>query len=73
MSQETDSDHIEEMLDACERAAELDDQDSAATPIQCTYTAWERSFLESVREQFDDRGSLSGRQLAILQELYDKS
>jgi len=64
---------IEDMLAACEEAAELDDTDTPATPRKRTFTPWERNFLTSVREQWDERGSLSPRQSEILTELYDKS
>lgn len=64
---------IEDMLNTCECSAELDDTDSAATPRKRTFTKWERDFLESIREQWDDRGRLSERQEEILTQLYDKT
>lgn len=33
---------------------------------------WERSFYESIAEQFEQRGSLSDKQLATLTKIYDK-
>lgn len=73
MSPHTDSDRIEDMLDACEKAAEFDDLDTPSTPRRRTFTKWERDFLESVRDQWDDRGTLSARQEEILTDLYDKT
>ena len=64
---------IEDMLRACEDAAAFDDTDSAATPRKRTFNKWERDFLESVREQFDERGRLSDRQEQVLMRLYDKT
>lgn len=64
---------IEDMLEACEDAAELDDTDSAATPRKRTFSRWERDFLESIRDQWDGLGRLSKRQEEILTQLYDKT
>ena len=64
---------IEEMLQACEEAVELDDLDSPATPRKRTFSKWERDFLVSIRDQFDDRGTLSARQEEVLTELCDKT
>ena len=33
-------------------------------------TQWEREFIESVTEQWEERRSLSGRQLDILEKIY---
>lgn len=45
------------MLDACENEARgLSD--------------WERNFVESIREQFDNRGDLSEKQTDILERIY---
>ena len=33
---------------------------------------WEREFIESISEQFDNRGSLSPKQKEILEKLYGK-
>ncbi len=35
-------------------------------------TPWEVSFLESVTDQFDCRGSLSERQLEVLERIYNE-
>lgn len=66
-------DDIEEMLEACEGQAELDDATRGpSTPRKPTFNKWERDFLESIREQFDDRGRLSERQKEILEGLYER-
>lgn len=41
-------------------------------------TDWEQEFIESVREQFDERSDklrkpFSGKQLVILRKIYDKA
>lgn len=33
---------------------------------------WEANFIQSIREQFDRRGTLSERQEEILNEIWDK-
>ena len=35
-------------------------------------TDWENSFIESVRDQFDRKGSLSERQIEVLETIYCK-
>jgi hypothetical protein len=35
-------------------------------------TEWEAQFLESISDQFDRNGSLSDKQAAILEGIYDK-
>jgi hypothetical protein len=59
--------HQTELLEECEAAAEI---------LECNggpdLTDWEREFLESVREQYDDRGRLTIRQEEILQQIHDK-
>jgi hypothetical protein len=55
--------HQTELLEECEAAAEI---------LECNLTNWEREFLESVREQYDDRGRLTARQEEILQQIHEK-
>lgn len=33
---------------------------------------WEKNFVESLQEQFEERGTLSDRQLEILERIYGK-
>lgn len=65
---------VEEMLEACETQVEFDNATagSASTPRKPTFNKWEHDFLESIRDQFENRGTLSERQEEILQKLYDK-
>lgn len=35
-------------------------------------TKWEENFIESIREQFMEKGDLTDRQCEILERLYDK-
>jgi hypothetical protein len=48
---------LEYMLSACEDEAR-------------GLTDWERNFIESLREQFTNRGDLSERQTEILERIY---
>lgn len=62
-----------EMLDACEEQAEFDDATRGpSTPRKPTFNKWERDFLESIRERYEERGSLSDRQMEILEGLYER-
>ena len=64
---------VEEMLAACEAQVEFANATRGPSPPRKpTFNKWEHDFLESIREQFDSRGSLSERQEEILQKLYDK-
>jgi hypothetical protein len=63
---------IQKWLEACEEAAEV--------PLHRGGTAFsvkEREFIESLREQFDERQTrrrpLSGKQLVWLRSLYDRT
>jgi hypothetical protein len=35
-------------------------------------TEWERNFLESITEQFEQRGSLSEKQIEVVERIYCK-
>lgn len=35
-------------------------------------TKWEMGFIESVSEQFEEKGHLSPKQISSLKEIYDK-
>lgn len=58
---------LETWLGDCEEAAQVDPS-RGGTP----FSDWEREFLESIRQQFDERGSLSERQAEILKGLWDR-
>jgi hypothetical protein len=57
----------ETMLDEIEEAAALPPERGGAA-----LSEWEESFVESLREQLDAGRQLSDRQLAKLQEIYDR-
>ena len=59
---------IEEMLETCESASNIPKHNGGPD-----FTQWELEFLESVREQFDSRGSVSEKQEQILSKMYDKT
>ena len=54
---------ISKMLYHLERYASEDD---------CDLTQWESSFIESIKEQFEEKGDLSNKQCEILERFYDK-
>ena len=60
-------DEIEELLSDCEAAKNIPSQRGGPG-----YGKKDLDFLESVREQFDDRGSISEAQHKWLQDLWDK-
>lgn len=47
---------IKDWLDQCSQSRRL--------------TKWEQDFIESISEQFDERGSISDRQEEILERIY---
>lgn len=54
---------IEEMLDDCNSAKDCSNVE---------FTAWEEKFLESITEQFDERGSLTEKQEDRLRSIWEK-
>lgn len=63
MGAEMKSDDIENAIDDCE---------NAATASNHPFSQWDLEFIESIREQFDERGSLSEKQLHVLGRIWDK-
>jgi hypothetical protein len=61
------SDKIEAMLSDCEEAQHIPSQRGGPG-----YGKKDLDFLESLREQFDDRGSVSEAQFKWLQDLWDR-
>jgi hypothetical protein len=70
--EETDRDTIEKWLSAVEENISV-----GAARGGASFSDREKEFIESIREQFDSRKSarkpLSGKQLAWLATLYDRS
>lgn len=69
---DTGPDEMEKWLDACEEVKSIP-RDRGGPG----FGQWELEFIESIREQFDDRASkskspLSGKQLVKLRQLYDR-
>lgn len=52
-------DDIEDLISDCEARADK-------------LSEWEANFIQSVREQFDKRGSLTDRQYAKLSDIWEK-
>lgn len=50
----------------------LDDCLSAISARNCPFSPWDREFLESVAEQWEERQSLSERQQDALRDIWDK-
>lgn len=72
--EETEPDTILKWLEGCESAAEV-----ALHRGGTDFNEWERSFIVSIREQYDERTEqgrrkpLSGKQLVTLRRLYDRT
>lgn len=60
-------DRLEEMLSDCEEAKNIPSQRGGPG-----YSKRDLDFLESLREQFDDRDSVSEEQFKWLQDLWDR-
>ena len=50
----------------------LEDCVSVSTVQNCPFSKWEIDFIESVEEQFSERGSLTEKQTEILEKIWDK-
>jgi hypothetical protein len=72
--EETEPDTMLKWLEGCESAAEV-----ALHRGGTDFTEWERNFITSIREQYDEkveegrRKPLSGKQLVTLRRLYDRT
>jgi hypothetical protein len=71
--EDTEPDTIKEWLEACEGASTVTKSNGGPG-----YSKWEQDFLESIREQFDEKRNdrkhpLSGKQLVKLHQLYDRT
>jgi hypothetical protein len=58
---------VEEMISDCESAVGIDRSHGGPG-----FGSWEEGFIESIREQFDERGSLTDKQIEKLTELWNK-
>lgn len=52
--------------------AALEDCETAMSASNCPFTQWEKEFIESIGEQFDERGGLTTKQEQILEKIWDK-
>ena len=50
----------------------LEDCQSALRASNCPFSSWEREFIESVVEQWEERQHLTSRQREVLAEIWDK-
>ena len=50
----------------------IEDCESARSASNCPFSKWEMDFIDSITEQFEERGSLSERQQEKLQAIWDK-
>lgn len=50
----------------------LDDCNEAKTARNSPFTPWEKEFIESVSEQFDERHTLSDKQTETLENIWNK-
>lgn len=53
----------EEMLQDCQEAASCSN-----TPL----SKWEQDFIDSITEQYEERRSLSSKQVEVLKRIWDK-
>lgn len=60
-------DDIERWLDDCDEVKNIDARRGGPG-----YSKWELDFLDSVREQFEENGGLSKKQVGILRGLWDR-
>ena len=58
---------IETWLDDCDEVRNIDPHRGGPD-----FTSWELDFLDSVREQFDERGTLTEAQTDKLKTIWDK-
>lgn len=70
--QDTESSTMERWLDDCEEVVNIDGSHGGPG-----FTDWEKEFLGSLREQFDERAGrtkkpLTGKQLVVLHKLWDR-
>jgi len=59
--------NTEEMLDDVESAREV-----APRRGGLAVSKWELDFIDSIREQFDDRGTLTEKQINVLRGIWDR-
>lgn len=57
------ADQIERALDECH---------DALSASNCPFNEWEKEFIESVKEQYDDSESLSQKQQDTLERIWGK-
>lgn len=57
----------EEMLDDVESAKEVSPKRGGLA-----ISNWESEFIDSIREQFDDRGTLTEKQKNVLRKIWDR-
>ena len=67
MQEVKETDEIEQLLTDCESA--LDISKSRGGP---GFNVWEKEFIESIREQFDDKGQLTSPQVDKLRQLWER-
>ena len=77
MAEEYDADELYEETEKETMESWLEDCETAVTASNSPFSKWEQEFIESIREQFDERKDdrkhpLSGKQLVKLHQLYDK-
>ena len=50
----------------------IEDCENALPATNCPFTKWERDFVESVSEQWEDKEFLSERQQEVLGRIWEK-
>lgn len=62
-----DKEDIQRYLDDCENVRNIIKENGGPG-----FTKWEKDFLDSVKEQFDDQGKLPYKQARILKEMWNR-
>lgn len=66
-----DEDSLEDRMDRTPKTPEMIEHFLKELQMPAkTLTNWELQFLESISNQFDERGSLTDRQFEILEKIY---
>jgi hypothetical protein len=63
---------MSKIIDNSDIETALEDCQSALRASNCPFGSWEKDFIASVAEQYESRGSLSEKQMAVLQRIWDK-
>jgi len=58
---------IEQMIDDCRSVLDIDKAHGGPG-----FSDWEKEFLDSIEDQYTDRGTLSEKQIAVLKKMWER-